>query len=222
MPEDEKPKRAPAKKKTSSAPAPKKKANSPEPKEKPFQVYDAPGMQSHPMRPPRDLVKVLIRNPLEAYVFWELTEDTFRSVLQDFGNPEKHLVHLKLKVSHLEPSGKEVEDWYEIHPLSNSYYCKFTSPARSVRAEIFATYQGKLRLFLEARGGDLPPRSETLELDPHWIHPEWIAQGLVRQDPVSGSWSWTTEHLSQDPAKRQETPFGSSFPTSPGSSWGTR
>ncbi len=190
-----------------------------------FQIYNAPGLQSHPSRPPRDLVKVFIRNPLEAYVYWEIAEASFQIVLDDFGNPEKHEIQLKLKLAYLTPNGKEKEEWYDVHPLSNSYYCKLHSPAKSVRAEVYASYKGKVRLFLETKGGDLPTGLETRELDPEWIHPEWVRMGLVKQVKDGGYvltdefFTWREAELGENPSFQ---PFGSSHPTSPGSSWGKR
>lgn len=190
-----------------------------------FQIYNTPGLQSHPTRSPRDLVKVLIRNPLEAFVYWEIGIETFERVLLDFGKPAVHEIQLKLKLAYHTPEDKEKEEWFDVHPLSNSYYCKLHSPAKSVRAEIYASFQGKVRLFLETKGGDLPTGGETRELDPEWIHPEWIRLGLVKKTKEGKMvlsdeyYAWSESELGDNTAFQ---PFGSSHPTSPGSSWGKR
>jgi len=188
------------------------------PNDRAFLVYNAPGMQSHPDREPRDLLKVLVRNPKEVLVFWEISQQSFQRVLQGLGGSQPQEIGLKLLLKYKHSQG-EGQDWYDLHPLSNAYYAKFLEPVSAVRAEVFVTHKGKISLFMETQGGDLPPRGPAKLLDPQWIHPIWRKEGQIQ---VLADGSAVLEKTPEAWKEYFDAFEGSFEGSSPSSSWGQR
>jgi hypothetical protein len=218
-------KKIPAKKKaetalTKSEAKPAKAITSPKkPKESThLKIYEDPEFLKPAKTTERDLVKILPRNPFQAFVFWKIHPDHFNHVLKEFSANDPGEIQLKLKLEYVNQNGKPDHTWYDLAPMTNSYFCNFSSPVRQMRAYLYANHFGKLKLFLETGDGDLPPGVESFSLDGSWIHPKWIEQGWVKQDK-KGDWSFTDSfdpegHGSLDPAFFSASFDGSSRPGS--------
>jgi len=138
----------------------------------------------------RDLVKILARNPFQAYVFWKIHPEHFKQVMNEFSTQEPSEIQFKLKIDYINQTGKAETSWYDLAPMTRSYFCNFASPVKQLRAYVYANFHGKLKLFLETGDGDLPPGVESFSLDGDWIHPKWIELGWVKQ-ASSGEWKFT-------------------------------
>ncbi len=138
----------------------------------------------------RDLVKILPRNPFQAYVFWKFKPQHFEQVMRDFSAKDPSEIQFKLKIEYQSQNGKMESAWYDLAPMTKSYFCNFPSPVNQLRAYIYAHHFGRLKLFLEAGDGDLPPGVESFSLDGDWIHPKWVEFGWVRKTG-SGDWKFS-------------------------------
>ncbi|TGN20183.1 hypothetical protein [Leptospira idonii] len=145
-------------------------------------IYSNPKFSQPIPSPDRDMIKVLLRNPNEVFVFWKGNAKHFDSLREELGASSSEEVHFKLKLQYLNLIGSRQEAWYDLKPFTESYYCKFTFPVREIEANLFAVFSGKMKLFLETKSGDLPPGVESLQLDENWIHPTWIETGWVKQN----------------------------------------
>jgi|JI8StandDraft_1071087.scaffolds.fasta_scaffold00165_36 hypothetical protein len=160
-------------------------------------IYEDPNYLRPAHSVDRDLVKILARNPFQAYVFWKIHPDHFNHVLKEMGANDPSEIQFKLKVDYINHIGKPETSWYDLAPMTRSYFCNFSSPVKQLRAYLYANYFGNLRLFLETGDGDLPPGVESFSLDGDWIHPRWIELGWVKKT-TAGEWKFTD---SFDPEK---------------------
>lgn len=183
-------KKAAVKKKTAS-----KKATAPVSTK--IKIYENEDYLKPAQSTERDLVKILARNPFQAYVFWKIHPAHFEHVMQEFSATNPSEIQFKLKIEYVNQNGKSEVAWYDLAPMTKSYFCNFPSPVKQLRAYVYANFHGKLKLFLETGDGDLPPGVESFSLDGSWIHPNWIEYGWVKQTKL-GDWKFTE---SFDPEK---------------------
>ncbi|TGL45952.1 hypothetical protein [Leptospira perdikensis] len=182
-------KSAPKKKKPSATATKKssktaaKKAVKPEeipsPKSPLKSIYNDSKFTSHPEFPPEDLIRVLVRTPKEAFVFWKFSEKTMKSLLDELETTSTDGLHFRLKVEYKNIFGSERTEFYELAPYTESYYLKFMFPVRDIQTYILVSYHKKEISALHSSGKDLPGGTESFRLDKEWIHPKWIELGIV-------------------------------------------
>lgn len=153
-------------------------------------IYDDTQFTRPASSPSKNLMKVLTRNPYEAFVLWKIDPKYFNQIQSDFGKPPESEIQMKLLLEYVDSEGKQESTWFEIPPLSKHYYCKFSSPKFKIRAKLFANRGADLRLALETGNQDLPPSSESNQLDEQWVHPVWRERGFAKQSK-SGSWFYS-------------------------------
>ncbi|MDZ4725733.1 MAG: hypothetical protein SH817_06230 [Leptospira sp.] len=223
-------KKASAKKKTLAPKAPAKKKAIAKVDElaitKPIKIFEDPKFTKPAHSTDRDIVKILARNPLEAFVFWKVHPEHFDQLVKDFSAGHTSEIQLKLKLEYINHAGKPETSWYDLAPMTKSYFCKFPGPVSQMRAYLYANHFGNLKLFLETGDGDLPPGIESYQLDGDWIHPKWIEDGLVVQSK-KGEWLFSdsmdhTERVWNDLENQKLSYNGSSNPSSHSSSKATR
>ena len=61
----------------------------------------------------KDLVKVLVRNPKEVFVFWNFDPARFISLPKELGASSMEEVRFKLRIQYKKESGF-AEDWYDL------------------------------------------------------------------------------------------------------------
>ncbi|MDF3819192.1 hypothetical protein P3G55_04745 [Leptospira sp. 96542] len=144
-------------------------------------IYNDSRWTKHPNFPTEDLMKVLIRNPKEVYVFWKWNPKTVESYANQTESKPMEGLRFRLRVQYKNLLGSEREVWYDLAPFTESYYVQFIFPVAEVEAAIFLCGPTKEQLCLHSKAGDLPPVNESFRLDKEWIHPRWIEQGLVAE-----------------------------------------
>ncbi|MBM9547762.1 hypothetical protein JWG40_12085 [Leptospira sp. 201903074] len=148
-------------------------------------IYNDSKFTKHPEFPQDDLMRVLIRTPREAFVFWKFSPNTLKNLLNDLESPSTDGLHFRLKVEYENIFGSKRTDFYDLAPFTESYYLKFMFPVRDIQTSIFVSYQKKEISALHSSGKDLPGGTESFRLDKEWIHPQWIEMGLVARSAGS-------------------------------------
>ncbi|WP_411822154.1 hypothetical protein [Leptospira sp. 'Mane'] len=151
----------------------------------------------------KDLVKVLVRNPREAFVFWNFDPKTIGSLPKELGAPSLDQIHFKLRIQYSKETIAK-EDWYDLSAFTSSYYCKWDSPVNEIDASVFAFFGDRSFFCLEAKTGNLPGAFESFQLDEKWIHPNWIEWGWVKQSP-SGHFVFSEDYFSTEPLQFSTT-----------------
>lgn len=151
----------------------------------PKSIYNDSKFTKHPEFPMDDLMRVLVRTPREAFVFWKFSPNTLKNLLIDLESPSTDDLFFRLKVEYKNIFGSERTDFYDLAPFTESYYLKFMFPVRDIQTSIFVSYQKKEISALHSSGKDLPGGSESFRLDKEWIHPQWIEMGLVAKSAGS-------------------------------------
>ncbi|TGM03854.1 hypothetical protein [Leptospira jelokensis] len=146
-------------------------------------IYNDSKFTKHPTYPTNDLVKVLVRSPKEAFVFWKFSPATLERVRNELDVPSTNSLTFRLKVEYQNVFGSDRVEWYDLPPFTESYYLKFMFPVRNVQCMIFVSNGVKEIPSLHATGKDLPQGTESFRLDKEWIHPQWIQEGLVTESP---------------------------------------
>ncbi|TGN11748.1 hypothetical protein [Leptospira ilyithenensis] len=152
----------------------------------------------------KDLVKVLVRNPKEAFVFWNFDPERFSSLPIELGAPSMEQVHFKLRVQYKKESGF-AEDWHDLSAFTSSYYCKWDVSVKEINASLFAFFGEKSFFCLETKTGDLPKATESFLLDEKWIHPNWAESGWIKKID-SGHWVFSETYLSAESEKSLQNP----------------
>ncbi|BDA79366.1 hypothetical protein LPTSP3_g22960 [Leptospira kobayashii] len=147
----------------------------------------------------KDLVKVLVRNPKEAFVFWNFDPTRFISLPKELGAPSMEQVHFKLRIQYKKESGF-AEDWYDLSAFTSSYYCKWDIFVKEISASLFAFFGERSCFCLETKTGDLPKATESFLLDEEWIHPNWVESGWVKKND-SGHWVFSEAYYSAESKK---------------------
>ncbi|XDD45191.1 hypothetical protein AB3N60_10730 [Leptospira sp. WS39.C2] len=158
-------------------------------------IYNDSNFTKHPNYPTEDLLKVLIRSPKEAFVFWKFSKHSLDQIAKELKTPNTDGLTFRLKVEYQNVFGSDRVEWYELLPFTESYYLKFMFPVRMLECSIFVSFQEKEIPSLHTRGKDLPQGTESFRLDKEWIHPKWIEEGLVSQSS-SGEYYFLEENPS--------------------------
>ncbi|TGK78581.1 hypothetical protein EHQ24_18720 [Leptospira noumeaensis] len=166
-----------AAKKVAKKTAKQKEISSQEPALK--SIYNDSKFTKHPEFPSEDLIRVLVRTPKEAFVFWKFSETTLKNLLVDLDSPTTDGFRFRLKVEYKNIFGSERTEIYDLAPFTESYYLKFMFPVREIQTSILVSSEKKEVSTLHSSGKDLPGGTESFRLDKEWIHPQWITMGLV-------------------------------------------
>ncbi|PJZ45623.1 hypothetical protein [Leptospira brenneri] len=213
-----------AAKKTSKAATkkPAKKTEIPSPQKQTKSIYNDSKFTKHPEFPAEDLIRILIRTPKEAFVFWKFSENTLKKLLKDLDSPSTDGLRFRLKVEYKNIFGSERTEIYDLAPFTESYYLKFMFPVRDIQTSIFVSYHQKEISALHSSGKDLPGGTESFRLDKEWIHPQWISMGLVAKSAGSEEYYFKDGDASEfyvNPRNRDQGE-GTKDPTQTHSSFG--
>jgi hypothetical protein len=175
------PKKKVSPKKTSSAPKKKTAAKSTSAKvssENKFSIYTDAKVQKPLYSPGKDMIKVLIRNPYEAYIFWNIMPDTYKKAI-DFFQKESTEMQLELRLEYSVNGGDKHVRNISLHPLSQNYFCRFLGPVYNLKAYLMVISEGKSYTLFNSSTVSLPEDKPVDYWDEHWVNPEWIAQGFL-------------------------------------------
>ncbi|PKA23857.1 DUF4912 domain-containing protein [Leptospira meyeri] len=142
-------------------------------------IYNDSRFTKHPEFPQEDLIRVLVRTPKEAFVFWKFSEKTLKNLLIDLDSTTTDGFRFRLKVEYKNIFGSERTEMFDLAPFTESYYLKFMFPVRDIQTSILVSNNQKEVSTLHSSGKDLPQGTESFRLDKEWIHPQWISLGLV-------------------------------------------
>lgn len=148
-------------------------------------IYNDSRFTKHPEFLQEDLIRVLVRTPKEAFVFWKFSEKTLKNLLTDLDSPSTDGLRFRLKVEYKNIFGSERTEFYDLLPFTESYYLKFMFPIREIQTSIIVSFHQKEVSTLHSSGKDLPGGTESFRLDKEWIHPQWISMGLVAKSAGS-------------------------------------
>lgn len=170
-------------------------------------IYEDPNMENLPASIDKDIVKVLQRNPNEAFVFWEISKTTFEKVLLSL-NARAEDVHIKLLVSF--KNAKVHMNEIKLPPFTNNWYLKFDFSAKNLSIEVCVVGpDGRFISILKSAFLNLPANSPSNEVDLDWLHEKWLSEGWMKNE--EGIWK-IRENLSR--AREQYSFLGSSFGSS--------
>jgi hypothetical protein len=147
-------------------------------KEISFSVYTDESLQMPLKHPKKDIIKILSRNPWEAYIFWNLMPVTFQKAL-DYFQRESSTVGLELALEYHSMDGKIHVQRVSIHPLSQNYYCRFPGAVSNFKATLYAVSGGRSYLLFDTNPIDLPEDKPSEIWDEEWVHPEWVKTGIL-------------------------------------------
>jgi hypothetical protein len=147
-------------------------------KSKAIRIYENPDFQKPLNYPPHDLIKILTRNPLEAYIFWNILPGTFQKCLDFFQSQAEH-IQLEIHLEYNSLEGDKQTRIIQIHPLSTNYYCQFPHPVNHLKAALFAVQNGRTYLLFHSAQVSLPSEKVSMVWDENWAHPEWIEKGYL-------------------------------------------
>lgn len=144
-------------------------------------IYYEPDTNKLPNYYGRDVIKVLTKNPKEAFIFWGISEDSF-SKIKDFFNIPLEEIRYKL---HVRFSDEEKHSHFmEIYlpPFTTSYLVKFEYPVKNLRVEIIAfSTNGSTYSFLHSAHINMPVNKPSQFIHKEWIHPKWVQEGYIEK-----------------------------------------
>ncbi|MCC5813989.1 MAG: DUF4912 domain-containing protein [Leptospira sp.] len=173
-------KKVPSKK---SGAAPKKKiaaktASAKVSSERKFSIYTDSKVQKPLHSPGKDMIKVLIRNPYEAYIFWNIMPETYKKAI-DFFQKASSEMQLELRLEYSVNGGDKHVRNISLHPLSQNYFCRFLGPVYNLKAYLLVVNEGRSFTLFDSSSVSLPEDKPVDYWDEHWVNPEWIAQGFL-------------------------------------------
>jgi hypothetical protein len=128
-----------------------------------------------------DIIKILTKNPWEAYIFWNININTYQKCVDHFQVTSEN-IQLEICLDYSDENGNKKTISIPIHPLSNNYYCKFENPVANLKALIYANYSDRKYLLFDSAQVSLPMDHPSFSFDEQWINQEWIEQGLIAKD----------------------------------------
>lgn len=142
-----------------------------------FSIYLDEKIQQPLRTPGKDIIKILTRNPYEAYIFWNVLPGTYDKALQFFQQESTH-VGLEILLEYSLPDGNQHSQRISVHPLSQNYFCRFLGHVSHLKVSLFAVSVDRSYMLFNSSPVDLPEDKPSNEWDEAWIHPEWLAQGF--------------------------------------------
>ncbi|MCG9875481.1 MAG: DUF4912 domain-containing protein [Leptospiraceae bacterium] len=156
-----------------------------------------------------DIIKILTKNPWEAYIFWNINGNTYQKCVDHFQVPSES-IQLEICLDYLEENGIKKTRSISIHPLSNNYYCKFENPVANLKALIYANYSDRKYLLFDSAQVSLPMDHASFKFDEQWINQEWVEHGLIAKDANGNIVFQSSPQREQTHASTQKMSFGSS------------
>lgn len=142
-------------------------------------IYFDPELQNLPDSYGRDIVKILYKNPLSVFVFWEVSEQTLTKVVNSLGSSIGQC-HMKLFVKYLNESKHKAEKTIELPPFTNNWYLKFDAPVKNLKIEVAVfSADGRFVILLHSAEISLPHNKPSMEVDSDWISEKWVSEGWV-------------------------------------------
>jgi hypothetical protein len=150
-------------------------------------IYNSPDNKRLPNYYDRDIVKILVRNPIEAFAFWGISSKTFQNV-QSLLKTAMEEVFLKLHIKFFDEHSHFRENIITLPPFTDNWLMRFESPPHNLQVEIVAlNSHGNYHSILTSAQVTLPKNRPSIHVDKIWVSPKWIADGAVTETQ-SGDW----------------------------------
>ncbi|HMV78701.1 MAG TPA: DUF4912 domain-containing protein [Leptospiraceae bacterium] len=132
-------------------------------------IYLEEAMNRIPEYYDRDIIKILLKNPKEAFVFWGISLDSYKKI-EDYFGKSRNEIRYKLFVRYLDESKTPHFQEILLAPYAQSYVIKFLGPVKNLRAEISA--------YVEQEGEYTMMHSAAIHLPrnrpSHLFHKDWL------------------------------------------------
>jgi hypothetical protein len=142
-------------------------------------IYLDPKLDKLPEYYDRDIIKVFIKNPKEAYILWGISLTTVNRILKFF-HCSKEQISFKLKVIYYDNQKIFHEQEIQLKPFTTSYLLKLDIPVKNLKAEIIAFYEDKNLSTLHSASINLPSSNPSKLLDKNWVKKEWVLEEGVQ------------------------------------------
>lgn len=137
-------------------------------------IYEDKSLEELPEQYDRDVAKVMIRNPLEAYAFWSVSQQSLNKIKKDL-KIENEEVHYRLLVSFKDKSSEELQyKEIELPPKTDNWIIGFDIPPLSLKIELSVyTESGKSMVLFQSATVTAPEPTPSEQLHHEWISPNW-------------------------------------------------
>ncbi|MCB1160070.1 MAG: DUF4912 domain-containing protein, partial [Leptospiraceae bacterium] len=120
----------------------------------------------------RDVVKILVKNPTEAYCFWSMSKITLDKIQKSL-NSKLEEVALKLNVSY-EKKGTSVEEVIDLPPFTNNWTLNFDASPKNLQVQLLVfNKRGEHLILLNSAIISLPEPRPSDIIDSDWTNSEW-------------------------------------------------
>ncbi|MCB1190858.1 MAG: DUF4912 domain-containing protein [Leptospiraceae bacterium] len=134
----------------------------------------------------RDILKILIKNPKEAFAFWGISSGSFESIKKAL-NTDLNDVYLKLILYYTNTEKHHIDKVIDLPPFTNNFLIKFDEPIKNLKAEIAAYNKyGQYYVLLQSALINMPSSRPSMEFHKDWISERWLNEGLLEEQ--EGEW----------------------------------
>jgi hypothetical protein len=161
-------------------------------------IYYEEQMDRIPEYYDRDIIKVLTKNPLEVFIFWGISQHSFKRI-QEFFQSSLHEIQYKLFIRFTDDLRHSHFQEIYLPPFTTSYVLKFLAPVKNLRVEIIAyNHIGGLFSLMHSAYLSMPTNKPSSIVHHDWIHPMWVQEGYLEN--IEG-------HYVLAPIKEDMVPF---------------
>lgn len=130
----------------------------------------------------RDILKVLIRNPREAFAFWAVSTETLKNMMTELKATQEE-IHYKLIVQYNREDKHLVEFEVLLEPFTSTYLIKFQERIHNLKVEFSGfTKNGEYFVLFHSSILTLPPNQPSNKVSKEWLNPNWYHElGLVEE-----------------------------------------
>ncbi|MCP5512996.1 MAG: DUF4912 domain-containing protein [Leptospiraceae bacterium] len=162
-------------------------------------IYLEPQMDTIPEYYDRDIIKVLTKNPIEVFIFWGVSQHSFKRI-KDFFQVDLESVHYKLFIRYTDEDKHSHFNEIHLSAFTTSYVLKFPFPVKNLRVEIIAfNNNGGVYSLMHSAYLSMPTNKTSSVLHHEWIHPMWTQGAYVEQ--VDGKYYLKESGKELDPSE---------------------
>ncbi|HMV42243.1 MAG TPA: DUF4912 domain-containing protein [Leptospiraceae bacterium] len=144
--------------------------------EKKSRIYLDPKFDRLPDYYNRDIVKILTKNLKEAYVFWGISTESFKKILDTF-NCSKNEVYFKLIVRYAQEDKIHRHKEIFLPPFTNNWFLEFDQRIKNLKVEVIAFSQaGHSYSLLHSAEISIPSHKPSKVLHRDWLKASWIKE----------------------------------------------
>lgn len=147
----------------------------------PTKIYEDQTLYKLPTHYDRDIVKILIRNPLEAFVFWGISSKSLKFI-QSYLRCNLEEIFLKLHIKFWDDHKHQHENIIDLPPFTDNWLIRFDTPPHHLKVELVVFNQsGDYIILLHSAFITLPKNRPSYKVDKAWVNPGWVTEGHVSE-----------------------------------------